>query len=129
MDNIIYTFALGRIKPVQFSFSTYGEAIRTMQILDELDAPYTSDVQHQKCGRPSKERGKLMPKLYVKDAAKLLNPSLIYVRAGIRQRVLDIGSCVRHDDSSRYSYDIRPDKLADYMGISIDELYKRLEVM
>lgn len=65
-----------------------------------------------------------MKSLSVREAALLLGQSLQFVRIGIQQGRLPIGIAVK---MSTHVYDIRPNLLADYMGITVEELFKRLD--
>jgi len=50
----------------------------------------------------------------------------MWVMLGLRQGRLPIGAAVL-GDGGRWSYDVRPERLAQYMGITLDELWDRLE--
>lgn len=50
----------------------------------------------------------------VKDAAKLLNKSEMWVRCGLRAGKLPFGTAVK--TSSRWSYHISDNKLYEYLG-------------
>lgn len=58
----------------------------------------------------------------VKDAAKILGKSQEYVRCGLAHGKLPIGSAIKM--SSRYSYHISPGKLAEYMGLTVEQILK-----
>jgi hypothetical protein len=60
------------------------------------------------------------------DAACLLDKPVQWVRLGLRSGRLSFGGAVR-GGGGRWSYDIRPERLAQYMGITLDELWDRLE--
>ena len=60
------------------------------------------------------------------DAARLLGKPPMWVMLGLRQGRLPIGAAVL-GDGGRWSYDVRPERLAQYMGITLDELWDRLE--
>ena len=60
------------------------------------------------------------------DAAHLLEKPPMWVMLGLRQGRLPIGAAVL-GDGGRWSYDVRPERLAQYMGITVDELWDRLE--
>lgn len=66
-------------------------------------------------------------KITTETASKLLGLTKQFIRVGLQQSRLPFGSAVRM--KSTFRYDIRPHMLASYMGISMDELYRRLEVM
>ena len=57
-------------------------------------------------------------------AANLLGLPVQFVRVGMQQGRLPIGTVVKF---KTYSYDIRPNKLAEYMGISVAELESRIQ--
>jgi len=60
------------------------------------------------------------------DAGILLYKAAQWVRLGLQDGSLPIGCAVR-GEGGRWSYDIRPERLAAYMGITVDELWDRLE--
>lgn len=60
------------------------------------------------------------------SAAKILNRNAGFVRKGLQQCALPFGAAVK--TSETWSYDIRPPKLAEYMGISLQELEALLEI-
>lgn len=65
-----------------------------------------------------------MRSLTIPEAAMLLGCSHQFVRIGIQQGRLPIGTAVK---MKTHVYDIRPNLLAEYMGITVDELFKKLE--
>lgn len=62
------------------------------------------------------------------DAAMLLGKSPMWVRIGLRNGTLPIGAAIRCP-GGRWSYDIRPERLAQYMGINVAEMHNRLETI
>lgn len=60
-------------------------------------------------------------------AGKLLNQSTEFVRIGLIQQRLPVGTAVKM--SINYVYDIRPNMLAEYMGIPQDELGRRIKLL
>jgi hypothetical protein len=60
------------------------------------------------------------------DAARVLGKPPMWVMLGLRQGRLPIGAAVL-GEGGRWSYDVRPERLAQYMGISTDELWSRIE--
>lgn len=58
-------------------------------------------------------------RLTVAEAAKLLNASEQYIRIGIRQQTLKIGTAVR--TSSKWTYVITKQKFEEVTGIKIQE--------
>ena len=68
-------------------------------------------------------------RISVRDAARLLdNRPPMWVMQGLRLGSLPIG-CAVLGPGGRYSYDVRPERLAAYMGVTMDELQGRLEEM
>lgn len=66
-------------------------------------------------------------KITVADTAKLLHVPEQFVRVGIQNKRLDIGDCAKLGKKERnYYYVIIPAKLAKYMGISQEELERRV---
>lgn len=63
-------------------------------------------------------------KIKVTEAAKLLHISDQFVRVAMQQGVLPIGTALKM--SSRWTYQISPKKLADYIGADIEKELKRI---
>lgn len=58
-------------------------------------------------------------KLTVKDVARLMGKSEMFVRIGIQKGILPIGIALK--TSSRYSYYINPSLVEQYLGTDIRE--------
>jgi len=67
-------------------------------------------------------------KISVKLAAKLLGVSHMFVNVGLRAGRLPYGTGVQMP-GGRWSFDIRAEKLAEYMGISMSELEDRIAAL
>lgn len=55
----------------------------------------------------------------VKETAKLMKKSEMFVRIGLQRGVLPIGTAIKI--SSKFSYHISPKLLEEYLGIKLDE--------
>lgn len=67
---------------------------------------------------------KILPSTF----AKIINHSSTWVRVSMQRGLLPIGIAMKlKDKSQRWSYDIRPNLAAQYLGISVDELMKLVE--
>ena len=62
----------------------------------------------------------------VKDAAKIMGTSEQFVRASINQGRLDIGASAKLGHSGRHTYVIVKTKFAKFMGITLEELERRV---
>lgn len=63
---------------------------------------------------------KILPETF----AKIIDHSATWVRVSMQRGLLPIGVAMKMNDrSKRWSYDIRPNLAANYLGISINELY------
>lgn len=58
----------------------------------------------------------------VKEAAEILGTSQEYIRLGIRQGVLPIGTAVKM--SSVWTYHISPKLLQEYSGVDVETIHK-----
>lgn len=58
----------------------------------------------------------------VKRAAELLNMSVISVQAGMQCAALPIGVCWKPEGSRHFTYHISASKLADYLGLTKEEV-------
>ena len=65
-----------------------------------------------------------MKKITVKRAAQLLGKGELFVREGIKQEFLPIGTCSKLPGSNRWSYSVSPRALAEYLGCFVAELYE-----
>lgn len=63
-------------------------------------------------------------KVTVKEAAQVMNCSEQFVRIGLQRNILNIGNAVKM--SSRWTYNIVPEKLAERQGITLAELERRI---
>lgn len=68
-----------------------------------------------------------LPKITPAMAAELIGSSTQYVRVRLQRNLFDppIGSAMKIG-TGRYYYDIRPQKLAEYLGITVSEMYSKL---
>ena len=65
----------------------------------------------------------------VDEAARALGVRPQFVRAAMRSGRLDIGACAKlGKNKKRYSYVVVPEKLAKFLGITVEELERRLEI-
>lgn len=64
-------------------------------------------------------------KITIKEASKLMGLSSETVRYGIRSQELPIGTAIKISEQ-RTIYHIPPNRLADYMGITVEQLLKIL---
>ena len=62
-------------------------------------------------------------KITVQRAAALLGKSTLFVRESMRRGTLPIGTAEQMPGSSRWTFIISPQALADYMGCSVRDLY------
>lgn len=62
-------------------------------------------------------------KIKIKQAARLMGASEQYVRDGLKTQQLPIGSAVQMS-KKKYTYNISPGKLAEYLGMTIDEMLR-----
>lgn len=65
-----------------------------------------------------------MSKITVAQAAKLMGKSALFVREAMKREAIDIGVAMQMPDSTKWSFHISPMKLATYLGISTEELWK-----
>ena len=62
---------------------------------------------------------KILPETF----AKIINHSATWVRVSMQRGLLPIGVAMKvNQQSKRWSYDIRPNLAANYLGISVEEL-------
>lgn len=66
-------------------------------------------------------------KITTAEAAALMQKDALFVRVAMQRDLLNIGVAMQLEGRQRWSYFISPQLLADYMGITVDELWKRLE--
>ena len=65
-----------------------------------------------------------MRKITVQRAAAILGKSPLFVRESMRRGTLPIGTAEQLPGSSRWSFIISPQALADYLGCPVSELYE-----
>ena len=69
-------------------------------------------------------------KISVKETSKLLNVPEQFIRVGIQTKRLDFGDCAKlGKEKQRYYYLIVPAKLARYMGVTQEELERRVNIL
>lgn len=61
------------------------------------------------------------------EAAAIMGCSPQFIRVGLQQQRLNIGDAIKM--SSIWTYNISPNMLAKRQGITIDELYRRVEAL
>ena len=61
-------------------------------------------------------------KITVETAARLMGKSTLFVREGMRRGVLPIGIAEQMPGSQKWSFYISPKLLADYIGVSVEEV-------
>lgn len=66
-------------------------------------------------------------KITVKRAAALLGKSELFVRECIRNGSLPIGTATQLPGSTRWAFSISPKALADYLGVSVEEVTGKRE--
>ena len=69
----------------------------------------------------SKER-----KILVCEVAKLLGKSNLFVYEAMKRGFLNIGIAMQMPNSTKWTFSISPTQLAEYLGIDIPTLNKRL---
>ena len=63
---------------------------------------------------------KIKNNLSIKEVAKLLGKSEMFVRIGIQRGLLPFGVAVKMPERSRYSYHISPEAVYEYLRIFKD---------
>lgn len=61
------------------------------------------------------------------DVGRLLGKSDLTVRVMMQKGLLDIGIAELMPGNKRWTYFVSPNKLAEYLGCSVPELYARLD--
>lgn len=61
-------------------------------------------------------------KISVSQVARIMGKSDLFVRIGMQRGLLPIGEAYQMPGSTRWSYYISPAQLAEYIGVSVDEL-------
>ena len=69
----------------------------------------------------------VFPKIKIAQAAKLAGKTQQYIRIAMQRNLIDIGVAMKMPGANKYYYDIRPQTLAEYLGVSLEEMYKALE--
>lgn len=69
-----------------------------------------------------------LPKISPAMAAELAGKSAQFIRIGMQRNLLNpsIGTAFKLQGNERYCYDIRPQKLAEYLGVTVEDMYKKL---
>ena len=65
-------------------------------------------------------------KILVSDVAKLIGKSELTVREGIKREYFDFGIAMQLPGSTRWNFTIFPAKVAEFLGISVEDLYERI---
>jgi hypothetical protein len=68
-----------------------------------------------------------MKKITVRMAAKLMGKSELFVREAMKREFFDIGVAMQMPGSTKWSFHISPKKLADYLGMTVEQMWTRLE--
>ena len=61
-------------------------------------------------------------KITVSQAARIMGKSDLFVRIGMQRGLLPIGEAYQMPDSTRWTYYISPAQLAEYIGVTMEEL-------
>lgn len=69
-----------------------------------------------------------LPRIKVQQAAELSGRAAQYIRIAMQRDLIDIGTAIKMPGSTKYYYDIRPQKLAEYLGISVKNMYEKLGI-
>ncbi|MCM1270329.1 MAG: hypothetical protein NC247_06875 [Ruminococcus flavefaciens] len=69
-----------------------------------------------------------LPKITPAMAAELAGKSAQFIRIGMQRNLLDppIGKAFKLQGSEHYCFDIRPQKLAEYLGVTVEDMYQKL---
>lgn len=70
-----------------------------------------------------------MEKILVAEVAKLLGKSNLFIYEAMKRGYLNIGVAMQLPNSSKWSFLICPTMLADYLGIDVPTLNKKLEAI
>jgi len=65
-------------------------------------------------------------KILVSEVAKLLGKSNLFVYEAMKRGCLNIGVAMQMPNSTKWTFSISPTQLAEYLGIDIPTLNKRL---
>lgn len=63
-----------------------------------------------------------MKNITTEMAARLMGKSPTFVREAMKRGAIDIGTAVKLPDSTRWNFHICTPKLADYLGITVEQL-------
>ena len=61
------------------------------------------------------------------QAGALMGKGALFVREGMRRGELDLGTAMQLPGSSKWNFHISPRKLAEYLGITQEELQRALQ--
>ena len=65
-------------------------------------------------------------KILPSDVAKLIGKSELTIREGIKREFFDFGVAMQLPGSEKYNYTIFPAKVAELLGISVEDLYEKI---
>jgi hypothetical protein len=68
-----------------------------------------------------------MKKITTAMAAQLMQKSPLFVREAMKREAIDIGVAMQMPNSPKWSFHISPTKLAAYLGVTVEQLWKELE--
>lgn len=68
-------------------------------------------------------------KITTAQAGALMGKGALFVREGMRRGELDLGTAMQLPGSEKWNFFISPPKLAEYLGISIPELWEAVEAL
>lgn len=63
------------------------------------------------------------------QAASLMGTGPLFVREGMRRGELDLGTAMQMPGSTKWNFYISPTKLADYLGMSVCELWEAVAAL
>lgn len=66
-------------------------------------------------------------KITTAEAAALMQKDALFVREAMKRDLLNIGVAMQLEGRQRWTFFISPPLLAEYLGITVDELWERLE--
>lgn len=66
-------------------------------------------------------------RITVAEAARVMGKATLFVSEMLKQGRMPIGEAILLDDRVRWNYYISPKLLADYIGITLEELWKEIE--
>lgn len=68
-------------------------------------------------------------KILPSDVAKLIGKSELTVREGMKREFFDFGIAMQLPGSERWNFTISPAKVAEFIGITVDELYEKVSAV